>query len=316
LTKLLIRVIIENMIKSEETKQKIRQSRQQTREKRKSQVVKVYSLKVDESHLNRIQKEWLNKIFIEAKWFYNYVLQQEDIFNPKIRNVRKVQVKMLDHFEERELQYLGSHMKRGIHEHICDSIKSLSTLKKRSHKIGKLKYKSEINSIPLPTFGHTWDIQNGRIRVQLLKKTLPVMGLEQIPSGCEFANANFIRKPSGYYVQVTTFQPKVSRIKTGREVGLDFGIKDNIVTSDGKRFNIKVPETQRLKKLQKRFNKKKKGSKQRYKVQHQIKKEYEKIGNQKQDQINKIVFYLNKTYDHIFIQDEMIKQWQSGWFGK
>ena len=137
---------------------------------------------------------------------------------------------MLDHFEERELQYLGSHMKHGIHEHICDSIKSLSTLKKRSHKIRKLKYKSEINSIPLPTFGHTWDIQNGRIRVQLLKKTLPVMGLEQIPSGCEFANANFIRKPSGYYVQVTTFQPKVSRIKTGREVGLDFGIKDSIVS--------------------------------------------------------------------------------------
>ena len=47
-----------------------------------------------------------------------------------------------------------------------------------------------------------------------------------------------------------------------------------------------------------------------------IKKEYERISNQKKDKVNKIVGYLVKNYDRIYMQDEMIKQWHQGLFGK
>ncbi len=207
-------------------------------------------------------------------------------------------------------------MKLGLHSRIIDSIKGLSILKKKGFRVGRIKHTRNVDSIPLPQFKNTWNIQHGRIRIQGLKKTLPVSGLDQIPEEAEFANAVLFKKASGYYLHVTTYLPKQERIKTGKDVGLDFGIKDTIVTSDGEKFNIKIPESKKLKNLQRRLSKKAPNSKQRFKVQKQIRKEYEKITNQKKGNVNKIVGYLVKTYDTIYMQDEMIKQWHSGLFGK
>jgi putative transposase len=207
-------------------------------------------------------------------------------------------------------------MKLGLYSRIINSIKGLSILKKKGFQVGRVKHTRNIDSIPLPQFKNTWNIQHGRIRIQGLKKTLPVSGLDQIPEEAEFANAILFKKASGYYLHVTTYLPKQERVKTGKDVGLDFGIKDSIVTSDGEKFNVKIPESEKLKNLQRRFSKKAKGSKQRRKVNLKIRKEYEKITNQKKDKVNKIVSHLVKNYDTIYIQDEMIKQWQSGLFGK
>jgi len=301
---------------SEEKKRKIRETLRLTREKRKSQVVKVYTLKIDESHLNIPQKLWLRKIFLEAKWFYNYVIERDDLFSLDLK-IKNVLVKNRDGNDEwRKLEYLSSQMKQGLHSRIIDSIKGLSVLKKKGFKVGRLKHVRNIDSIPLPQFKNTWNIQNERIRIQGLKKTLPVSGLDQIPENAEFANAILFKKASGYYLHVTTYLPKQERIKTGKDVGLDFGIKDTIVTSDGEKFNVKIPESEKLKRLQRHLSRKAKGSKQRERVRRKIQKEYEKITNQKKDKVNKIVSHLVKTYDTIYIQDEMIKRWQSGLFGK
>lgn len=301
---------------SEEKKQKIKDSMKATHEKRKSQSVKVYALKIDESHLNIPQKLWIEKLFLEAKWFYNYAIGRDDLFSLDLK-LKNVLVKNKDGNDEwRKLEYLSSQMKLGLHSRIIDSIKGLSVLKKKGFQVGRIKHTKNIDSIPLPQFKNTWNIQNGRIRVQGLKKTLPVSGLDQIPENAEFANAVLFKKASGYYIHVTTYLPKETRIHTGKEVGLDFGIKDNIVTSDGEKFNVRIPESEKLKSLQKRCSRKAKGSKQRRKVNLKVQKEYEKIGNQKKDKVNKIVSHLVKNYDIIYMQDEMIKQWHSGLFGK
>jgi transposase len=301
---------------SDEKKRKIRETLQLTREKRKSQVVKVYTLKVDESHLNILQKQWIHRIFLEAKWFYNYAIGRDDLFSLDLK-IKNVLVKNRDGTDEwRKLELLSSQMKLGLYSRIINSIKGLSILKKKGFQVGRVKHTRNIDSIPLPQFKNTWNIQHGRIRIQGLKKTLPVSGLDQIPEEAEFANAILFKKASGYYLHVTTYLPKQERVKTGKDVGLDFGIKDSIVTSDGEKFNVKIPESEKLKNLQRRFSKKAKGSKQRRKVNLKIRKEYEKITNQKKDKVNKIVSHLVKNYDTIYIQDEMIKQWQSGLFGK
>jgi transposase len=301
---------------SDEKKRKIRDSMRATHEKRRSQVVKVYTLKIDESHLNIPQKLWLRKIFLEAKWFYNYAIGRDDLFSLDLK-IKNVLVKNKDGNDEwRKLECLSSQMKLGLHSRIIDSIKGLSILKKKGFRVGRIKHTRNIDSIPLPQFKNTWNIQHGRIRIQGLKKTLPVSGLDQIPENAEFANAVLFKKASGYYLHVTTYLPKQERIRTGKDVGLDFGIKDTIVTSDGEKFNVRIPESEKLKNLQRRFSKKAPGSKQRERVRRKIQKEYEKIGNQKKDSVNKIVSHLVKTYDTIYMQDEMIKQWQSGLFGK
>ena len=300
---------------SNEKKTAIKHSLSKTRERRTNQDCKVYELKIDWSALNIIQKTFIKKIFIEAKWLYNFILSQENIFDKEYSKLKEVAVKKAEVFETRKLECLSSQMKQSLQEKIFKSIKGLSVLKKKNKKVGRLKFKSEINSIELKQFEVTWDFKNSGIRVQGLKKFMKVKGLKQIPNGSEFANAFIIKKPSGYYFHITTYQPKIKKVKTGKEIGIDFGIKDMLVTSNGEKINCNITESKRLKQLQMWLSKKVKGSKNWWKTKNKIRLEYERIDNKKKDKVNKIINSLTGRYDVIHIQDENISGWKK-WFGK
>ena len=51
--------------------QKIKDSLVATREKRKNQLCKAFELKLVANQMNQYQIEFLNRIFLEAKWMYN-----------------------------------------------------------------------------------------------------------------------------------------------------------------------------------------------------------------------------------------------------
>ena len=60
---------------------KIAEGRKATREKRLSQICKVYELKIDMSKLSIKQEHQIKMMFIEGRWIWNYILNQEEI-NP------------------------------------------------------------------------------------------------------------------------------------------------------------------------------------------------------------------------------------------
>ena len=134
----------------------------------------------------------------------------------------------------------------------------------------------------------------------------------------ELANANLIRKPDGFYLKVTAFINKENYnfiTTNGKEIGLDFGVKTNITTSEGEKLDVSVEESERLKKLQREMFRRVKGSNNRRKTIKLIQREYQKLSNRKQDKANKIVSKLKK-YDRIYMQDEQISNWHKGLFGK
>lgn len=93
---------------------------------------------------------------------------------------------------------------------------------------------------------------------------------------------------------------------TGNHVGIDLGIKDFVITSDGEVFENKhflKKEEMKLKKLQRQFSKKVKGSKNRDKQRIRIAKVYEHIGNKKEAYVHNIVNSLLSNYDIIFMED-------------
>lgn len=103
--------------------------------------------------------------------------------------------------------------------------------------------------------------------------------------------------------------------KNGKEIGLDFGIKTNITTSEGEKLDVQVEESDRLKRLQRELSRRKKGSNNRYKTIQKIRREYQKITSKKTDKANKIVSKL-KQYSCVIMQDEQIAGWHKGLFGK
>ena len=285
-----------------EKNKKIKQSFLKTREKRQSQECKVFSLKIQNNKLNKIQKEQLKMLFVEAKWLKNDILNYgKTIFKKNFDGSS----------EEKEIKYLGSQMKQSVYTDIISNLKTLKTLKNKGKKTGKLKYCSEYKCINLKQFGITYKIFNNKfIKIQNITGKIRVNGLKQITEGYECANAKLLNCQDGYFCDKQKTMPSVYA-----KIGIDMGIKSNLTLSNGLIFNASVQETDRLKKLQKQLEKKKKGSKNRNKQIKKIKVEYQKITNLKNELANKIFSQLNK-YELVVIQDEMLSRWQSGLFGK
>ena len=300
--------------------QKIKETGKATRERRKDMLCRVFEVKADLSRMSKSQKNDVNTLFREAKWFRNAYLGDNGLSDKS----RSVKVKVKDVFEERELTLLGSQIKQSIISEVKDSIRGLAVLKEKGHKVGALKFKSVCNCVNLKQFHVTYDIDKdrSRIRVQGIRKPFKVRGLEQIPDDAEIANAKFIRKASGLYFHITCYVPKEEKHIPHRSVGIDFGISDNLVFSDGREpVNICVPESKGTKLASRRMNKAlshngNQKSNNHYKRKNKVRKAYEKDKNRRKDLANKAVHEILNNYDFIAIQDEMIHNWHKGIFGK
>ena len=300
--------------------QKIKETGKATRERRKDMLCRVFEVKVDLSRMSKSQRNDVNTLFREAKWFRNAYLADNGLSDKS----RSVKVKVKDVFEERELTLLGSQIKQSIISEVKDSIRGLTMLKEKGHKVGALKFKSVCNCVNLKQFHVTYDIDKdrSRIRVQGIRKPFKVRGLEQIPDDAEIANAKFIRKASGLYFHITCYVPKEEKHIPHRSVGIDFGISDNLVFSDGREpVNICVPESKGTKLASRRMNKAlsqngNQKSNNHYKRKNKVRKAYEKDKNRRKDLANKAVHEILNNYDFIAIQDEMIHNWHKSIFGK
>ena len=300
--------------------QKIKETGKATRERRKDMLCRVFEVKVDLSRMSKSQRNDVNTLFREAKWFRNAYLADNGLSDKS----RSVKVKVKDVFEERELTLLGSQIKQSIISEVKDSIRGLAVLKEKGHKVGAPKFKSVCNCVNLKQFHVTYDIDKdrSRIHVQGIRKPFKVRGLEQIPDDAEIANAKFIRKASGLYFHITCYVPKEEKYIPYRSVGIDFGISDNLVFSDGREpVNICVPESKGTKLASRRMNKAlshngNQKSNKHYKRKNKVRKAYEKDKNRRKDLANKAVHEILNNYDFLAIQDEMIHNWHKGIFGK
>jgi putative transposase len=72
-------------------------------------------------------------------------------------------------------------MKQGILSRTMGSIRSLCALKKQGKKVGRLKFKSLVSSIPLKQHGNTYIILDGKhIHIQNIEEPLRVHGIDQL----------------------------------------------------------------------------------------------------------------------------------------
>jgi putative transposase len=296
-------------------------SKQETLKKRQNQVCKTFTVKVSKNHLSKLQKEQLKMIFVEAKWIYNDMINWSSKEDNKIWNydskIKKI-VHKNKNFEnvESELKYIGSSMKQWIVQNAVSNIKTLSTLKKKGNKVGKLKFKKEINCIGLKQNGITHKIiSKNRMKIQGISGSLFINGLKQINENCEISSAKLLNKPDGYYIAITTFSDKKVDKYKENSIGIDFGCSTSFTTSEGKKINVKIQESERLKKLQRKLSKQKKNSKNFNKTKNLLKIEYQKISNKKNDVANKVVHEFAQ-HNLVVIQDEQLRNWQKNGHGK
>ena len=142
-----------------------------TKDRRKTQSCKVFEVKFDKSHLSTEKKRYLRKLFVEAKWLYNNMLASDNIFEFCSKSKDVYVLNKNKEIELRELKTLSSQMRQAVGDRTINSITALCRLREKGFKIGRLKFKSEINSIPLKQFGSTYRIENDKyIKLQGFQK--------------------------------------------------------------------------------------------------------------------------------------------------
>jgi putative transposase len=291
--------------------QKIKNTLQETKERRKEQRPIVFQLKLQ--NLSKEKEKNLTRAFLEAKWLYNWLVSDTERLNLSVNKIREVEVKVKEGFEKRELLLLGSQIKQEIADRIKDNFKSLSQLKKQGYKVGGLSYKPFVNSIPLKQYNVTFGLDRNKNRVKIQKLgSFRVLGLHQIPHNAEIANAVLVRKPSGYYLHVTCYLPKDYgfREPIGEVIAIDFGVHSKLTLSDGVKIDFEIGESKRVEELQRKLAKTKKGSKNRDKIRFFLRREYEKITRKRKDAQNKVIAFL-KGYKEVIFQEDFVKSWAS-----
>ena len=116
-------------------------------------------------------------------------------------------------------------------------------------------------------------------------------------------------KSGNYFLSILVELPQEEVVKfelTNKHVGIDLGIKDFVITSNGEVFENKhffKKKEKRLKRLQRQLSKKQKGSNNRNKQRVRIAKAFERLTNQKESYIHSVVNELLTYYDTVFMED-------------
>ena len=116
-------------------------------------------------------------------------------------------------------------------------------------------------------------------------------------------------KSGNFFLSILIELPNEEVVKfklTNEHVGIDLGVKDFVITSDGEVFENKhfyKSQEQKIAKLQRQLSKKQKCSNNRNKVRIKLAKAFEKLNNQKENYIHSVVNELLTYYDVIFMED-------------
>lgn len=145
---------------------------------------------------------------------------------------------------------------------------------------------------------------------------LPKLGLvkfhdTQIPQG-RILNATISQVPSGkYYCSICCTDVVIDDLpKTSSVIGVDLGLKDFLITSNGDKIsNPKYlsKSLNKLAKLQRALSRKSNGSNRRNKTRIKVARQYEKITNQRQDFLKKLSTKLIQENDIIALEDLQVE---------
>ena len=186
----------------------------------------------------------------------------------------------------------------------------------RDKSVGFPKFKSKKNNYYSYTTNNqknTIDIVDGKyIKLPKLKTLIRIKQHRQIPKDGKIKSATISKNPSGkYYISILVEQEIKELPKNEFAIGIDLGLTDFAITSDGVKYSNPRYLRKSLNKLakeQRKLSRKKKGSKNRNKQRIKVAKLYEKIANQRKDFLHKLSSELINENQVICLEDLQVKK--------
>jgi len=260
---------------------------------------KAYKIRI---YPNKEQRILIAKTFGCCRFVYNYFLAE------RIR-VYKEEKRLLSYCDTNKLLTILKSENRWLKEpdkfSLQNALRNLDSAYKMFFKgSGYPKFKSKRDN-------HNSYTTNQNIRIFDRCIQLPKLGKVKFRDKYDIqgriVSATVSQEPSGKYYVSLGCEVEIEQFsKTNQSIGIDLGLKDFAILSNGVKIpNLKylAKSEKRLVKLQRELSRKPKGSSNRNKARIKVARCYEKITNQRKDFLHKLSTQLVRDYDNICIED-------------
>lgn len=270
---------------------------------------------------NKQQEQVINELLGSYRFVYNYMLalKQEAYESNKIilglRDLSKYFFGTLR--KDKKYVWLKEQNTKVVKQAIRHMLTAYDRFFKQHNGFPKFKSKKDKQSIlfPFETISKKNTFETKHITL--------VKSLKNIKFRCsdlyfkrlqtykdKVRSATLTKTKSGsYFLSILVDIPQYEFIKfkkTDKQIGIDLGVKDFVITSNSEVFENKhffKKEERKLKRLQRQLSKKKKDSNNRNKQRIRIAKVFEHVTNKRENYIHYVVNELLANYDTIYMED-------------
>ena len=270
---------------------------------------------------NQEQMETLSKYFECVRFIYNWGLNRKIETNKesgKSISYVKLSSELTLLKKQEEFEWLNECPRDTLEQSIRNLEAAFSNFFKKNAKYPK--FKSKKNSMDSVKFMQhvNFDFANWTVKLPKIGKIDLCNSRTFNQTTCKQGTCTVSRDHCGTYwcaVTVDDLQemPSKAEISKDSSVGIDLGIKDYAILSDGRKFsNPKHLENtkKRLAHLQKVLARKQNGSKNYEKMRIKVAKCHRKIANKRNDYIHNLSSYLVNNYKTICLEDLNVKGMQ------
>lgn len=270
-------------------------------------MLKAYKFRI---YPNKEQKIYFSKCFGCVRFIYNKMLNDKIEYykkNSKMLNNTPAQYKK----EFTWLKEVDSLALANAQMNLDKAYKNFF----RDKSVGFPKYKSKKDRHYSYTTNNQkntiYIVDNKYIKLPKLKTLVRIKQHRQITKDGKIKSCTISQVPSGkYYVSILVEEEMKQLPKNEFTIGIDLGLTDFAITSDGVKYSNPKYLKKSLNKLaieQRKLSRKKIGGKNREKQRLKVAKLYEKISNQRKDFLHKISSELINENQVICLEDLQVK---------
>lgn len=264
------------------------------------------------------QEQILAQFFGAKRWVFNHFLHEnKQRFANKEKHLNNydinVQITQLKKQPEtawlREIDdWCLKHAAVDLHTAYQNFFKSI-TGKRKGPKLQVPKYMSKDSRQSYRTRGVKVDIENSTVKLPKIKNVKVVIHRKFIGT---IKSATISKNPDGqYYISVLVEEDIKSLPSTKTEIGIDLGIKDLLILSNGVKFQHPKKMLEKanlaLKKQQKKLARKTKSSNNRAKQRTKVARAYARISRIRNNYYHEISTYLVRNFDAIYMENLNVK---------
>ena len=270
---------------------------------------------------NKTQEQTLNKVLGCYRFVYNQMLAlKQETYNRNKSSLGLCELSKYFHgtlLKDEQYAWLKEQNTKVMKQAIRQMLSAYDRFFKQHNGFPKFKTKKDKQSALFPKDAIS---KQNTFETRHISLTTPLKNIKFRCSDLYFSrlqkynkyirSATLSKTKSGNFflsILVEMADTELKKFKqTNKQVGIDLGVKDFVITSDGEVFENKhlfKKEEKQIKKLQRQLSKKVKGSNNRKKAQIRIAKLFERITNKKDAYIHYVANELLSYFDTIFMED-------------